>query len=92
MCGGDPWISVNPPVTARVSKYAASTLSANNRVAQVNPNDFDSGELGLEVLDQHTAVVEPELPGLEHVPVDRRRVIVLHDELDHRVAEVAERV
>ena len=56
------------------------------------PEGFESGEIGLEVVDQHPAVVEPELTGLVHVAVDRRGVVVLHDELDHRVAEVAERV
>ena len=45
-----------------------------------------------EVVDEGRDVVEALLTRTEHVAVDRRRVIVLLDELEHRVAEVAEGV
>ena len=48
--------------------------------------------LPFEVVHQDREMVIPLLARGVHVAVDRRRVVVLLDELDHRVAEVAERV
>lgn len=53
---------------------------------------FEAGEFGFEVVHEHADVVEALFARFEHVPVDRRCVIVLGDELNHLVAEVAERI
>lgn len=47
---------------------------------------------GFEVGHQIGAVVIALLPRLIHLAIDRRRVVVLRDELNHGVTEVAERI
>ena len=45
---------------------------------------------GVEVVDQHADVVKALLAARVHVPVDGGRLVVLLDELDHHVAQIAE--
>ena len=47
---------------------------------------------GLEVVHEVGDVVEPLLAPLVHIAVDRRGVVVLHDQLDHEIAQIAEGV
>ena len=58
----------------------------------VEAHRLETTELGFEVVDEHTDMMEALLARREHVAVDRRRVVVLFDELNVHVAEVAERI
>lgn len=53
----------------------------------------ESIELDLEVVDKKAKVMEARSDTIRvHVAIDRRLVVVLHDELNHHLAEVAKRV
>jgi hypothetical protein len=89
ICGGSPSISVNPPLSDGVEiglVHFVGIEFGRERVAHVEPALALCGEVRNEVGD----VVKAFLARLVHVAVDRRLVVMLLDELDHRVAEIAE--